>query len=92
MLALQRAHQGVLQDKNGIDGNLLDPTVRSEQLPQTPRTFIVSSPHKKTIALGLSPHRKACTQSGRRRLLMACISFLSNVDSLSGSDTVTWHK
>jgi hypothetical protein len=33
MLALQRAHQGVLQDKNGIDGNLLDPTVRSEQLP-----------------------------------------------------------
>ncbi len=35
MPRLRLAHLGALQEENGIDGNLLDPTVRSEQPPNS---------------------------------------------------------
>jgi hypothetical protein len=60
MPRLHRAHLGTLQNKNGINGNLLDPTVRSEQPPNSSNfsRFVTSA-----ITLEPAPRREARTRT-----------------------------
>ena len=67
VLALHGAHQGILQDENGIYRNLLDPTVRSERPPNS-SNFCCFVAAKITI-LGPSPHRETCTQARATKII-----------------------
>ena len=59
--------------------------------PNSSTTCCFVPPEKQPFSVPLHTEKHA-PKHGRRRIWMASISFLSNVDSLSGSDTVTRDK
>src|SRR5260370_12851164 len=74
-----------------MDGNLLDPTVRSEQPPNSSNFSRLVTTAQESLLSSLRTGRPAPKQ-GRRRIMMRSISFLSDLDSLYESDTVTRYK